>query len=684
MNTSAAPIVTPPHIYYFVVRSDLTLTAWSAHLPEQLAEPGLLHLHNPISSCLPELCGCEDIMAMILADPTADFRLPGVTRIDPVSNDNCYFDLYIQHYQSQPDPMEPQLLIFAEDVTDKMALEQVLVQSTNETTLLLNALTHSRNYIHQIVTSIADALIVTTPEHHIKTINNATSTLFGYTEAELLDQPIASLFVHPEVVLPRLEKFRDGPATQRETLEILCKRRDGSQLMVALSCSLVHPPAPEQASTSGALEQEVPSLVYIGRDVTERQRTQQRLAAQYAIASILSESVSLDSATHRILEAIGQSLKWDVGEFWVPADTRDRKVAPSNLKAPMWFQTGQPCPVPVPKLQRVDYWLSEPKRFKMFVGQQNRARLNEGVIFAGQVWSAGCPQWITALYEHPDFGRSAVTVQAGLHSAFAFPLHSGHEMLGVMTFFRSQQQSPDEHLLQMMTATGNQLGQFIKRKEAELALQKQQAATESLLLNILPNPIVDRLKQSSETIADSFEEVTVLFADLVGFTKLASRLSPIDLVEQLNIIFSAFDQLTEQHRLEKIKTIGDAYMVVGGLPTSRPDHAEAIANMALDMQAQIKKLDLPNQEQVGIRVGINTGSVVAGVIGIKKFSYDLWGDAVNIASRMESHGLPGQIQVTEATYQQLRDRYTFTHRGKINIKGKGAMETYWLTGRAST
>jgi adenylate cyclase len=189
------------------------------------------------------------------------------------------------------------------------------------------------------------------------------------------------------------------------------------------------------------------------------------------------------------------------------------------------------------------------------------------------------------------------------------------------------------------------------------------------------------LKQKQSTIADSFDEVTVLFADLVGFTELASRLSPTQLVELLNQIFSAFDELSQGYGLEKIKTIGDAYMVVGGLPKPRRDHAEAIAKMALDMQKIISHFNSQNNQALSIRIGINTGPVVAGVIGIKKFSYDLWGDTVNTASRMESQGKANRIQVTEETYQRLKDKFVLEDRGEIPVKGKGKMQTYFLIGK---
>ncbi|MFB8789179.1 MAG: adenylate/guanylate cyclase domain-containing protein [Potamolinea sp.] len=220
-----------------------------------------------------------------------------------------------------------------------------------------------------------------------------------------------------------------------------------------------------------------------------------------------------------------------------------------------------------------------------------------------------------------------------------------------------------------------------ERKKSEVALRQARKKAELLLLNILPQPIAERLKKGQRTIADSFEEVTVMFADLVEFTKYSAQTSPQALVETLNVIFSMFDRLAEKHGLEKIKTIGDAYMVVAGLPTPRKDHAEAMAQMALDMREAIAQYNSENGESFKLRIGINSGPVVAGVIGIKKFSYDLWGDTVNTASRMESQGQPGQIQVTRATYERLQAQYLFDERFPIHVKGKGEMTTYLLTGK---
>ena len=215
------------------------------------------------------------------------------------------------------------------------------------------------------------------------------------------------------------------------------------------------------------------------------------------------------------------------------------------------------------------------------------------------------------------------------------------------------------------------------------ALREEQDKSERLLMNMLPSPIARQLKEGQSNIADGFAEVTILFADIVGFTKLSERIAPAQLVRLLNELFSAFDRLSEQHGLEKIKTIGDAYMVVGGIPIPREDHAEAVAEMALDMQRELHRISAERGEDFSIRIGVNTGPVVAGVIGTKKFIYDLWGDAVNTASRMESHGIAGCIQVTDSTYKLLQNKYRFKERGVIDVKGKGDMTVYLLLGRKS-
>lgn len=211
-------------------------------------------------------------------------------------------------------------------------------------------------------------------------------------------------------------------------------------------------------------------------------------------------------------------------------------------------------------------------------------------------------------------------------------------------------------------------------------LQREKARYEDLLLSILPRTIVDRINAGEAMIADHVEEVTILFADIVGFTRFASRRSAGDLVRFLNTVFTAFDGLTERLGAEKIKTIGDAYMVAFGLPDPRPDHAEAAARLALAMLDEIARFRGSDGASVNLRIGLHTGPAVAGVIGQRKFSFDVWGTTVNIASRMESHGEPGRIHVSEAFMTALAGRFAFTARGLIDVKGTGPMRTYFLDG----
>jgi guanylate cyclase len=222
-----------------------------------------------------------------------------------------------------------------------------------------------------------------------------------------------------------------------------------------------------------------------------------------------------------------------------------------------------------------------------------------------------------------------------------------------------------------------------QREEALAALRVEQERAESLLLNILPGSIAQRLKANPGTIADQFTAASVLFADVVNFTPRTEHLPPAEVVGLLDRLFSHFDGLAERYDLEKIKTIGDSYMVAAGVPEPRPDHARVLAALALDMIEATRPNAAIGDLGLELRLGINTGPVVAGVIGRKRFLYDLWGDAVNIASRMESQGTPNQIQITRATYELIKDEYVCEPRGTVSVKGKGDMETWYLVGRAT-
>jgi adenylate cyclase len=214
---------------------------------------------------------------------------------------------------------------------------------------------------------------------------------------------------------------------------------------------------------------------------------------------------------------------------------------------------------------------------------------------------------------------------------------------------------------------------------AEAAAEREYERSESLLVNILPATIAARLKSRTEAvIADKFEETSILFADMAGFTARASDMAPDELVQFLNHVFTDFDRLVERHGLEKIKTTGDAYMVVSGVPSPRPDHAQALAQLALELRDAVRELRDPQGRNVPIRIGISSGPVVAGIVGTRKFFYDVWGDAVNVASRMESTGAVGKIQVSQQTYERLKEDFVLEECGEIEVRGKGRMRTWLL------
>jgi adenylate cyclase len=323
--------------------------------------------------------------------------------------------------------------------------------------------------------------------------------------------------------------------------------------------------------------------------------------------------------------------------------------------------------------------------------------------------AVGCPSFFSALRKNRMIAVEDVQDDDAfreLAASHCIPLNIvsvllsrfevGGEIIGVLMFEHTE----IEHLwLEEEISFASSLADLLalgmeaqERRRAEEGLRVEQRKSERLLLNVLPQEIAERLKNvqsktklhlktSGTIIADSFEEVTVLFADIVDFTEYAASISASELVNVLNEIFSEFDHLVEQYDLEKIKTIGDSYMVVGGLPVPSKDHAEAIAEMALQMQTVIQKFKRTDGTNFSLRIGIHTGQAIAGVIGTKKFIYDLWGDTVNVASRMESYGVAGCTQVTEVTYQLLKNKYHFEQRSAINIKGKGEMITYLLQGR---
>lgn len=315
------------------------------------------------------------------------------------------------------------------------------------------------------------------------------------------------------------------------------------------------------------------------------------------------------------------------------------------------------------------------------VGEGGRIPLGIRVLTAGTVVAAAIQQ--RRLIVTQDMAESAYTdvrvlAEAGLRSCMNMPLITGGQVIGTLNIASKRLAAfsdKDEKLVQHMAGI---LAANIQNRRLVSMLTDSLKQSERLLLNVLPASIAERMKQGARVIAERFSEVTVLFADLVGFTPLAASMAPEDLVQILDDLFSTFDRLAARFAVEKIKTIGDCYMAVCGVPSPRADHGHAIAQLAIGMRDAIAAYRTTTGRPIEIRIGIHTGPVVAGVIGQQKFAYDLWGDTVNTASRMESSGVAGSIHCTFEVQQLLAGAYRFADRGRIEVKGKGQMRTYLL------
>ncbi len=311
---------------------------------------------------------------------------------------------------------------------------------------------------------------------------------------------------------------------------------------------------------------------------------------------------------------------------------------------------------------------------------QNAARRSVVKVLLGAYAALLVLVWFAAgFFTRPVRALTAATENLGEGNLGTdMPLVKRNDELGALARAFNDMSGRLARAFSELAKANDELEDRVALRTAELS--KEQEKSERLLRNVLPKEIAERLKHDPQTIAEGFDAVTVAFADIVGFTEMSARSSPIQVVRLLNEIFSAFDQLAEKHDLEKIKTIGDAYMVVGGLPVPRDDHAQAVADMAIEMQEFMTTLQA-TQPGLAIRIGIHTGPVVAGVIGTKKFSYDLWGDTVNVASRMESHGERDRIHLSDEAAIALRADFEIEVRGTIKVKGRGDLATHWLVRR---
>ncbi|OAB55184.1 hypothetical protein AY599_08345 [Leptolyngbya valderiana BDU 20041] len=665
MNPEIARFSVLPHLAFITIDRLFSTIEVSKQATDFIGLEDAIAPGSDIFELLPELCGLEAVFEAIQIGEQDNFSLPAIVRCDREGTMR-YLDLYV--VRDATAAAREGLVLFLEDVTHRMELEQTLVQSSNEMSLLVEKLSASEAYVEQMVRSMPDALIVTSLSGTIVKTNAYGLDLLGYREEELIGRPFIDILEDENFNISEIQRFLfEDEGEILKNIELVCRCKDNRKAIVSFSCSVKLAQSDEPAQ-----------FIYIGRDITKSYRAQRRLMAQNTITNVLSQSQSFASALPKLLQGLCEGLDWDLCEFWQPTtiEAKEEKISPEHLHGRNLHHRN----LPGSNLNCVDLWA------KPFIdtSRWSPATFGRSCGWVNATWQQEKALWLTIAETDIASDRMAVSEQLLLATVVLCPLQVDEERIGVLTLFCQHTLDRDEELLQMMDTVGNQIGQFFQRKLAEEALRREQIETEKLLLNILPAAIAKRLKNESKTIADDYTSVTILFADIVGFTKLSSQIPATELVQLLNYVFSAFDRLSERHGLEKIKTIGDAYMVVGGLPEPRSNHAEAIAQMALDMQQVITEFNRQTRSSLDIRIGIHSGPVVAGVIGLKKFVYDLWGDTVNIASRMESHGVAGQIQVSADTYDRIRSMFVLAERGTIHVKGKGDMKTYFLLGRKGT
>ncbi|BAY28003.1 adenylate/guanylate cyclase [Calothrix sp. NIES-2100] len=753
---------------------NLRILDMSEEVQRFAAQPEEVILGKDVRLSFPEFIGLEDILASILKGEQELFELAGIRR-DSEHTSSIYIDIYIINEQLES-YAENRLIVLIEEVTERLAIEHKLAQKYHEASLLSTTLIAYKNYMEQVINSMADALLVTSRLGIIKKINFATEKLFGYSKSELIGQPISLIIDDYPLFQNVLQK--DSLSQQKfSNIEVVCRSKKKEKLLIAFSCSVI-----KQIKT-------LEDIVYIARDITDRQRREQRICAQYAITRILSESQSVKQAMPKILQAICQTLGWDLGELWTPSEyiTTSLEQANSNVV-----------------LRCVEIRSTRLVSVREFKAITWQTTYNSGVGLPGRIWARRSPLWIKDI-ANDDSQRSQAAAAAGLHGAFGFPILDDNKIIGVMVFFSKEVQKKDTELLQLMVAIGNQIANFIKCKYteaalveseeryrdllenandliqsvnvygrflyvnrawektlgyskaeirnmnifdiihpdfrprsrqkfynvmsgenleqvqtafitkngqtiflegninckfvegkpaairgifrnitqrllAEEALRHQQEQTKLLLQNI-SSPVLYVPPQKLNAIAKDFANVTVLFADIVGLSEIAASMSAMQLVSLLNPIFATFDRLSERYSLQKIQTVNEVYMVMGGFPVGRSDHAQAIAHMALDMQTAIALFNSEHHQHFNIRIGIHSGPVLLGIMEVEKFNYQSWGETVTLASYMESQGIPGQIQVTQNTYERLCNEFMLSKRGEIPVQGGGTMTTYLLMGR---
>jgi diguanylate cyclase (GGDEF)-like protein/PAS domain S-box-containing protein len=484
-----------------------------ADLPDEVAQG------KDVRAGFPELIGIEEILTNIIEEREQSFQLKASTRVLE-DGSYLYFNLYVFGYKENK--KNAKLAIVCENVTSSVTAHQILVQAANENSIIANSLATAHDYIYKVINSINDVLLVTTASGKIKKANLAAELLFGYSEVELIDKSISTITADEEL----LRQFSQLPPAMKSEywhqVKVVCQTKQGLKLILAFSCSTIDTSIKSQHAGIYALQ----DFVYIGRDITEQQRTKHRQKAQYAVTKILSESTSLDRVFQEILQAICENLGWDVGELWTPVtdaretrfDVKKRGDRVSFLFVPLRFSVEE-----TPVLRRMEVWQRIPEVVD-FIEGSDRISFAQGVGLPGAVWQSGSPQWITDIVNDSNVVRSHLAQQVGLRSAFAFAIHASGQVVGIMTFFSREEQPPDEYLLQMMAAVGSQLGEFVNRKYAEKELQEAEASIRFLY---------EQEKRQSEELAQKNLELEQAKLELESANRELQRLVSVDGLTQI-------------------------------------------------------------------------------------------------------------------------------------------------------
>jgi PAS domain S-box len=469
MKTLFKKLLVPHHLEYLALDRDFLIQEISPKVQRFADSPKEVATGNDVRIPFPELVGMEEILIEIFEGRLPNFELKAMTRVFE-NNSRLYFDMYIVEFLT--DENYQTLIIFFEDVTDRMGLEQTLVQATNEMNILLSTLAATNKYVEKIITSMAEVLLVTTASGKIKKVNQAAQDLFGYSESELVGRTINAIAAESE----SLYAVSQQPQLSQTNTEVICLRKTGERLTVAFSCTAI----PTEIKSISEAKASVKDFVYIGRDVTDKQRASKRKVVQYATTRILSECETVKMAIAEILPVVCHSLGWQAAELWMP------EIGEKLLSA-----TKRKIPISDPNLLRcVASWTKRSISIPKFVEVAEQMTFAVGEGFTGRVWGSGSSEWIADVAENDTFIRREIAAEEGIHGAFGFPILgdydqelSARSVLGVMTVFSLEVQSVDEELLQTMTTIGSEIGQFIKRKQAESALRESEEKLRDLFEN---------------------------------------------------------------------------------------------------------------------------------------------------------------------------------------------------------